>query len=91
MPRQRLAAIYFQQNRLDETAKEYDILCEQYPEDISSLVTLGYLHIARSDYEAAEDTFNKAILMHPDNIETEEEIDAMIAEGELYDAMDRLE
>jgi len=91
LPRQRLAAIYFQQNRLDETAKEYDILCEQYPEDISSLVTLGYLHIARSDYEAAEDTFNKAILMHPDNIETEEEIDAMIAEGELYDAMDRLE
>ena len=46
LPRQRLAAIYFKNSQLEKTIQEYELLRNEYPDDISSLVTLGHLYIA---------------------------------------------
>ena len=65
LPAQRLGAIYFKEGRLDETIAQYEPLKEHYPDDISTLVTLGHLYIAADQYAKAVETFNTAILIHP--------------------------
>jgi len=93
LPRQRLAAIYFKNSQLEKTTLEYELLKEQYPNDMSTLVTLGHLYIAQTDYSKAVDTFNTAILIHPDNFHTqqEDEIDELIRQGRLDEALEQLQ
>ena len=67
LPRQRLGAIYFKNGQIEKTIREYEELKNEYPDDIASLGILGYLYIANMDYESAIETFNIAILIHPDN------------------------
>jgi len=84
LPRQRLAAIYFKNSQLEKTIAEYEILRSEFPDDISTLLTLGYLYIACKKYDLAIETFNVAILIHPDNFNMEfEEIDELLADGQL--------
>ena len=71
LPRQRMAAIYFKDANLNETVNQYELLTTEHPEDISSLVLLGFLYIADRQYERATDTFNMAIIAHPDNFNEE--------------------
>ncbi len=92
LPRQRMAAIYFKDARPDKTITEYELLTTEHPEDISSLVILGYLYIADHQYERATDAFNMAIVVHPDNFhdETEaEEVEALIETDQFDVAIDR--
>jgi len=91
LPRQRLAAIYFKNSQLEKTIQEYELLKNEYPDDISTLVTLGHLYIAATDYTKAVETFNTAILIHPDNFHAEADIDRLIEEGRLHEALERLE
>lgn len=67
LPRQRMAAIYLKNGRIDKTIEHYRLLVTEHPEDISSMVVLGYLLVADKQYERAIDTFNMAIVAHPDN------------------------
>ena len=67
LPRLRLAAIYFKNGQLERAIKEYIQQRGEYPDDIETLVLLGHLYMQNSDYEAAVDAFNSAILIHPDN------------------------
>lgn len=91
LPRQRLAAIYFKNNQLEKTIHEYQQLREQYPDDISTLVTLGHLYIANHKYELAAETFNTAILMHPDNFhDADEQVEQLIRDCRLQDALDQI-
>jgi len=92
LPRQRLAAIYFKNSQLEKTIAEYELLKSEYPDDIPTLVTLGHLYIASTEHTKAIETFNTAILIHPDNFHTEdEEVDQLIREGQLDEALERLE
>ena len=92
LPRQRLAAIYFKNGQLEKTIAEYELLRNEYPDDISTLVTLGHLYIAVAGYSKAAETFNTAILIHPDNFGSEDDdIDRLIRDGQLHEATEQLE
>jgi tetratricopeptide (TPR) repeat protein len=88
LPRQRMAAIYYKNGRLPETVEQYEALSAEHPEDISSLVLLGYLHVANRQYEAAVATFNMAILSHPDNFHDENHEDQIrdLVDAGQYDS-----
>jgi tetratricopeptide (TPR) repeat protein len=89
LPRYRLAALYFKNNQLEKTIEEYKLLRNEYPDDIASLVTLGYLFIASHDYPNAIEAFNKAILIHPDNFHfTDSDLEQLIRDGQLQDALE---
>jgi tetratricopeptide (TPR) repeat protein len=92
LPAQRLAAIYFKNGQLEKTIQQYELLKKEYPDDISTLVTLGHLYIAGLEYTKAIETFNTAILLHPGNFYTDDdEIDQLISDGQLYDALERIQ
>jgi len=93
LPRQRLAAIYFKNGQLEKVIHEYELLVKEYGDDISSLVILGHLYIANSEYNRAVEIFDKAILIHPDNFHTDENyfhVEPLIKGGRLYEAADYL-
>ena len=91
-PSQRLAAIYFKNGQLERTIQQYQLLKDQYPDDISTLVTLGHLYIASAEHTKAIETFNTAILIHPDNFLAENDnIDQLIQAGQLHNALQMLE
>ena len=92
LPRQRLAAIYLKNRQLEKTIQEYMLLRNEYPNDISALVTLGHLYIANANYESAVEAFNTSILIHPDNFDAEnDDIEQLIAEGQLDEALEQVE
>ncbi len=92
LPAQRLAAIYFKNNQPEKTIQQYELLKNEYPDDISALVTLGHLYIATAKYAQAIETFNTAILTHPDNFTTQDDgIDDIIADGQLEEALELIE
>ncbi len=92
LPAQRLAAIYFKNNQLEKTSQQYQLLSDEYPDDISALVTLGHLYIVTGKFAEAIETFNRAILMHPDNFSTRDDYtDQLIAEGNIQEALEHLE
>jgi len=93
LPRQRLAAIYFKNGQLQKTINQYELLVNEYPDDISSLVTLGNLYITTGKYSGAIETFNKAILIHPDNFHASEqsrELELLIQKGSLQEAAEHI-
>jgi tetratricopeptide (TPR) repeat protein len=94
LPMQRMAAIYLKEGRLDKAIREYELLTTEHQDDISSMVNLGYLYISSKQYERAIDTFNLAILSHPDNFfdnrDPEDEIDSFV-NGEMFEqAMEKI-
>ncbi|MBN1807374.1 MAG: tetratricopeptide repeat protein [Sedimentisphaerales bacterium] len=92
LPAQRLAAIYFKKGQTEKTIEQYEILRQEYPDDISLLVTLGHLYIATEQYMKAVETFNNAILIHPDNFHSQDEnIDRLFAEGRFNEALEQIE
>lgn len=87
LPRQRLAAISLRSSLLDKAVAEYELLIREHPDDITSMVLLGYLYLSLQQYEQAIDTFNLAIISHPDNfleVGENDDIDTL-AENGLYD------
>ena len=92
LPRQRLAAIYFKNGQLEKTVAEYELLRSEYPDDLPTLLALGHLYIAGAKYVKAIETFNTAILIHPDNFHAEDDcLDQLIADGQLQEAAEQLE
>jgi tetratricopeptide (TPR) repeat protein len=92
LPAQRLAAIYFKNGQLEKAIQQYELLKNEYPDDISALITLGHLYIVTGRYEQAVETFNTAILIHPDNFQAQDEnVDQLIAEGQFYEALECIE
>jgi tetratricopeptide (TPR) repeat protein len=92
MPRQRLAAIYFKNSQLEKTIQEYELLRSERPDDMSTLLALGYLYIANASYAKSIETFNTAILIHPDNFGIQDDyVDQLIRDGQLHEALDRLD
>lgn len=92
LPIQRLAAIYFKNEQFDKTIEQYQLLNGEYPDDISTLITLGYLFVLTGRYSQAVQVFNNAILMHPDNLCSQDsDIDQLMAEGQLYDALEQID
>ena len=92
LPAQRLAAIYLKNNRLEEAIAEYESLKHHYPDDVSTLVSLGHLYITTQQYDKAIETFNTAILIHPDNFTTSDDsLDQLLEDGALDEALDEIE
>ena len=92
LPAYRLAAIYFKNGQPEKTIEQYEILKDEYPDDISNLVTLGHLYIATNKFMQAIDTFNIAILIHPDNFHSpDDNIDQLFAEGQFHEALEQIE
>jgi tetratricopeptide (TPR) repeat protein len=55
-------------------------------------VILGHLYLVAHRYAKAVETFNTAILIHPDNFMSDDEpIDTLIENGELQEALDQLD
>ena len=92
LPAQRLAAIYFKNNQLEKTIEQYQLIKNEYPGDISALLTLGHLYVKTAKFQEAVETFNAAILMHPDNyFAQDEETEQLINDGNYYDALERIQ
>lgn len=92
LPAQRLAAIYFKNGQLEKAIQQYELLKSEYPDDIAALVTLGHLYIAAGRHAEAIETFNTAILIHPDNfISQDDSIDALVQNGDFHEALDELD
>lgn len=94
LPRQRMAAIYFKTGKLDKTITEYELLTSEHPDDISSLILLGYLYVADMQYERATETFNTAIVAHPDNFHDDNQdgdVAELIERGEFDEAIERVQ
>lgn len=92
LPAQRLAAIYFKDGRVDDAIAQYELLKQHYPDDISTLVTLGHLYIIAGQHPKAIETFNNVILIHPDNFVTQDEsIDESLHSGCPEDALDQVD
>jgi tetratricopeptide (TPR) repeat protein len=92
LPAQRLAAIYFKEGRVEDAIDQYEPMRQHYPDDISTLVTLGHLYLVQGRHAQAAQIFNIAILIHPDNFVTQDEsVDALIRDGQIHEALDRLE
>lgn len=92
LPRQRLAAIYFKNGQLEKTINEYERLRGEYPDDIPSLVVLGHLYITAQQYDKAIDTFNTAILIHPDNfLGRDDEVESLVNQNQMHDALDMVD
>jgi tetratricopeptide (TPR) repeat protein len=92
LPAQRLAAIYFKNSQFEKTIQQYELLKNEYPDDIPTLVTLGHLYIAGEEYTKAVETFNTAILIHPGNFYTDDdEIEQLITEGQLYQTLEYID
>jgi len=93
LPRQRLGAIYLSEGRLDKVIEEYTALTCEHPEDIQSQVLLGYLYMAARRYEQASETFNLAIISHPDNFNQEgadDEFDDLLQHGMHDEAIEKI-
>ncbi len=73
MPRQRLAAIYLKNGQIERAIEEYKQLQSEYPDDIKTFILLGQLYLFDGDCNAAKDAFNNAILVHPDNFNSNAE------------------
>jgi len=94
LPRQRMAAIYLKNARLDKTIEQYRMLIEEYAEDTCSMVLLGYLYIADHQYKAAIDAFNLAIVAHPDNFNDDgqdDQINRFIEDGQFDRAIESIQ
>lgn len=92
LPAQRLAAIYFKNGQVEKTIQQYELLKSEYPDDISSLVTLGHLYVTAGRYDRAIETFNTAILIHPDNFNgPNDDMGQLIADGQLDEALEMIE
>lgn len=92
LPRQRLAAIYFKNGQLEKTVGEYELLRNEYPEDITTLLALGHLYIATGKYTKAIDTFNTAILVHPDSFQgDDDQIDHLMRQGQMDQVQELIE
>lgn len=91
-PRQRLAAIYFKNGQIEKTICEYQLLAAEYPDDLSTLLTLGHLYLAAAQYKRAADTFSNAILIQPDNFAPDiDPIDSLIEAGDFNEALDQID
>lgn len=91
-PRQRLAAIYFKSGQIKKTIEQYRQLAVEQPDDLPTLLTLGYLYIAASQYNSAINTFSTAILIQPDNFCPDTDpIDSLIEAGEFTEALSQIE
>jgi len=92
LPAQRLAAIYFKNGRTDRTIEQYELIRDQYPDDIAALCTLGHLYILAGRAPEAVDVFNKAILIHPDNfMGGDENINELLQAGQWQEAVEVLD
>jgi len=91
-PRQRLAAIHFKNGQIEKTIREYELLGHEYPDDLSTLLTLGNLYNAAGRYKEAADTFSTAILIQPDNFSPDTDpIDCLIESGDYNDALEEID
>jgi len=92
LPRFRLAAIYFKNRQFEKTILEYELLKDEYPDDMPTLATLGHLYIAAEQYHKAVETFNTAILIHPDNFHADEnDVELLIIDGQHHEALEMVE
>ena len=94
LPRQRMAAIYFKNGRVDKALCEYEMFTTEHPEDITSIGLLGHLYIVEKQYEKAIDTFNTAIVAHPDNFHDDShsgKIEQLIAAEQFEEAIEHIQ
>jgi len=91
LPRMRLAAVHFKNCQLEKTIAEYEMLKQQRPDDIFTLVKLGFLYIAGKDYETAAENFNTAILIHPDNFTDDDSLNHLIRSGCYQPALEHID
>ncbi len=92
LPRERLAAIYLKNCQLERATQQFEYLKQHSPDDIPTLVLLGHLYTATRQYQKAVETFNTAILIHPDNFNLEDnEVEQMILDARFEEAAERLE
>jgi tetratricopeptide (TPR) repeat protein len=94
LPHQRMAAIFFKNGRLDLAIHEYEQLITEHPEDISSMVLLGYLYNEDHQFDRAIDVLNMAIVSHPDNFHEdnpEDEIHELTESGQYDRALESVQ
>ena len=92
LPLQRLAAIYVKNRQFDHAIEQYEHLKNIFPDDISLYITLGHLQAASGNPVGAINTFNAAILLHPDSLLFQDsELERLVDENEFHEALDYID
>lgn len=86
LPRQRLAAIYLKNGRLEDAIDQYEQIKKEFPDDFSCQAVLGYMFNYNQQYKKAIDAFNTAIALHPDSFSNDNEIAELIQLGQIEQA-----
>ena len=92
LPLQRLAAIYVKNGNYDRAIEHYEQLKKLFPEDLSSHIILGHIYATAEDHSRAINTFNSAILLHPDSmVFMDVNLEELINENEFHEAIDYID
>ena len=92
---QRCAAIYVYRQEYGKTIDEYQQLSTEHPEEVFNYLMQGQLLLQTGEYAQAEEAFERALTIEPDNFDTsEEEIDALVQakgiEGAIAEISDKI-
>jgi len=89
--RERLAAVAILLDDVDQALEQYEAMRQAYPDDGWIRSALAHLYYRRGDYGRAVEEFETAIALEPENWSLQDdEIEALVAEGLLRDAIERL-
>ncbi len=88
----RAAAIHFARGQWDKVIEKYQILSKRTPEDVGLHLILGQCHLVRQEYDEAQERFERALTIEPDNFELhDDEIEELVQAGELETAVEQLQ
>ncbi|MBN1765560.1 MAG: tetratricopeptide repeat protein [Sedimentisphaerales bacterium] len=90
--RQRLAAIYYLEGDYEETILQCQKLQKDHPEEVWNYLVLGYLYLQIGQYNKAEESFERALTIEPDNFELhDDQVEALAQAGQIQEAIIRME
>lgn len=89
--RERLAALCVACGKTADAVAQYQALLEDHPEQSWLHTALAHLYFRNGQYDRAVAEFENAIALQPENWSlVDEEVEALIAEGQFREAIERL-
>ena len=82
--RYRLAAIALHQGRFEDTAEQYEIILTDDPGSVFLLTSLGNLYLRIGQPTLAMESFQRALLIEPDNWQAADQIADELEQAGLY-------
>ena len=86
---QRLAAIELHRDNIPKAIEYCNELKERFPEDSWGYMILGQLYFSIEDYEQAMDSFERGLLIEPENFDDrDDDVEALVKDGQFEQAIE---